>query len=152
MVIQLKKESYEKLVKQLIFIDENKDEIKEELLNKKIFLSKSVAQNFLKGYVNAIESIFANISVVDNDLFLIDKNQMPFIIINSNFTLVDKNNLNYYCHLTTDIYEQASGIIINIYAFSELGIELLLKEKGTACNLNLGNEICEYRINSISMS
>lgn len=123
------------------------------LLNKKLFFSKPGTQKYLKSYIHTVESILADIVIVDEIRDSSDTNTMlPFIIIESDFTLVDKNNINYCCHITSDIYEEASGISKNIYAFSETGLELLMKEECSSCIVDLGNGFGEYMINSIKIS
>jgi hypothetical protein len=152
MSIQLKKQSYEKLIRQLIFVEENRAEIISMLLNKKLFLSKTGIQKYLKGYIHAVESILADIVIVDEIQDFSNANTiLPFIVIESNFTLADKNNINHYCHLASDIYEETAEIIQNIYTFSETGLELLMKEERSSCIIDLGNGLEEYTINSIRM-
>lgn len=153
MIIELKKQPYEKLIKQLIFLEENSEDIKKALVSDKLFASKSDVQRFFKAYTSKIESIFAHVVIInDSDDFpAVHKKLFPFIVIDSSITLKDKNNNNYYCRLTCDIYENAAGIYHNIYAFSESGINLLLKEKGEMCSVNLGGGFEEYLINSIRL-
>jgi hypothetical protein len=150
MGINLKRHSYEQLIRQLIFIDENKTDIINVLLNKKQFFSKSGVQKFLKDYVTAIESLLANINALnDNNLDLNDC--LPYIIIGSDFTLIDTFNIKRFCHLSSDLYRKDFGITKNIYAFSETGLELLMKKKDEKCFLDFGNGISEFRVNSISL-
>ena len=153
MIIELKKQPYEKLIQQLIFLEENSEDIKETLVSEKLFSSKSDVQKYLKGYINKIESVIGHVVIVNSadDFPAANKNSFPFIVIGSSFTLKDRNNNNYYCSLTSDLYENAAGISQSIYAFSAFGFNLLLKEKDEYCSVNLGGGFEEYLINSIRL-
>ncbi len=153
MSIQLIRASYEQMIKQLIYIDENRKDITDTLLANKLFLSKSGAHKYLKGYVHAVEAILADISVVEQicDFSGMRNGFLPFVIIDSDVTLTDKNSEAYCCHLTSNIYEQSSGSARMIYAFSESGLELLLKENDATCIMDIGKGYGEYTIHSVKV-
>lgn len=153
MAIELKKSAYEKLIKQLIFIEENKEDLEGLLINNGLFDSRSDIQKYFRYYMKKVESILTHAVTIDDcEDFSMNRNILPFIVLDSCFTLKDKNGKNYYCYLTSDIYEKAPGIFHNIYAFSESGLDLLMKEKTDLCFVDLGNGFKEYVINSIKMS
>lgn len=153
-MIELKKHSYESLIQQLIFLEENSRDIEQTLVNGNIFPSGQEVQRFLKKYAKKVESVFAHVQIVNgtDDFSSFNKNLFPFIVIGSCFTLRNSSNHNFYCRLTSDIYENASGISHNIYAFSRSGLSLLLKEKDEYCTVDLGGGMNEYVINSIRLS
>jgi hypothetical protein len=154
MAIELNKTAFEKLIGQLILIEENKSDIEHFLLQNKLFYSRPDIRKFFKMYMQKVESLLSDVVIINDckDFSTLHGNRLPFLVIDSCFTLKDKCNNNHYCHLTGDIYVNASGIFKNIYAFSESGLELLMKEEKDLCSVDLGNGFGEYRINSIRMS
>ncbi len=153
MAIELKKQSYEKLIKQLIFLEENSGDITEALLKDQLFASEIEIQKFLREYANKVESVIAHVVIVNGagDLSVIHQNLFPFVVIDSCFTLKDRSNNNYYCRLTPIPHENAVGISHNIYAFSLSGLRLLLREKNDLCSVDLGGGYEEYLVNSIRL-
>lgn len=152
MAIQLKKQAYEKIIRHLVFIEENKNDIMDTLLHNGTFSSKLTSHSFIKSYIKRIEAVLTNITLVEQEMFSEDYNSLPFIIIGSSFTLIDKSKTRHFCCLTSDIYGKTAGAVNNIYAFSESGVEILMKEKNASCILDLGGGFGEYVINSITVS
>lgn len=119
MVIELKKDDYEKLIGQLIFIEENKGDIEQLLISNKLFSSRTDIQKYLRYYTKKVESILPDVVIVNNaESFTFHNNFLPFVVIGSCFTLKDKDGINHYCYLTPNLYENISGFF-HIYAFSE---------------------------------
>lgn len=145
MCVQLTRQSYEKLIKQLIFIDENQTEIGAAAQE---FVQPG-SRRFLKDYIRAVESILADIEIVEYNP---GAASLPFVLIGSDFVLTGQDRTGHDCHITADLYEQPAAKTRNIYAFSEIGLELLMKTESESCVVNLGHGWGEYTVHSIRMS
>jgi transcription elongation GreA/GreB family factor len=142
----LQRLSYEKLIGQIVYIEENLSSILEDLIRSGILPSKTEAQIYFEKYIKKVEAMFEGITIVD------DKdcpNRIPFVVLDSSFTLRDINNRVYYSHLTYENVWGGIGNLYQIYFLSEAGIALLLKAEGDSISVNMGSGYLEHKISSI---
>lgn len=146
MRIILQRSSYEKLIGQTVYIEENMPGIQETLVRSKILTSKTDAKIYFEKYIKKLEALFEEITIVDDK----DRsNRIPFVVLDSSFTLRDINNRVYYCVLTCDNTWRGNSNLHQIYFLSETGMTLLLKSEGDSVSVNMGNGYHEHKISSI---
>ncbi len=143
----LQKASYERLIGQTVYIEENIKSIEETLLSSKLITSRDDFRYFFKRYIRKVEALFKSITVVDDKEKRL--NSIPFIVLDSSFTLTDAKNRVYYCHMTYDNTWDGNRRIHQIHFLSETGLMLLLREEGSKATVNLGSGYLEHRISSI---
>ncbi|MDD5016517.1 MAG: hypothetical protein PHO15_00280 [Eubacteriales bacterium] len=151
MKILLHKSSYEKLIKQVLYIEENMDGLLDTCLRNEDFSSAEKARRFFMNYINRIESLFKELQVVDNMKTQIDSqvNLLPFIVVDSHFTLSDKENRRYFCHLSYDNIWDRKNPTVQLFFLSETGLRLLSKEGGHTVYVDIGLGASKYTISSI---
>jgi transcription elongation GreA/GreB family factor len=142
----LQRSSYEKLIGQTVYIEENTPSIQETLVRSKILNSKTDAKLYFEKYIKKVETLFENITVVDDNE---RQNRIPFVVLDSSFTLRDSNDRVYYCHLIYDNTWGGNRNLHQIYFLSETGMALLLKAEGNSVSVNMGNGYNEHKISSI---
>jgi transcription elongation GreA/GreB family factor len=142
----LQRSSYEKLIGQTVYIEENTPSIQETLVRSKILNSKTDAKLYFEKYIKKVETLFENITVVDDNE---RQNRIPFVVLDSSFTLRDSNDRVYYCHLIYDNTWGGNRNLHQIYFLSETGMALLLKAEGNSVSVNMGNGYSEHKISSI---
>lgn len=142
----IQRSSYEKLIGETVYIEENMPSIQETLVKSKILTSKTDARLYFEKYIKKVEALFEDITVVDDNERL---NRIPFVVLDSSFTLRDSNDRVYYCHLIYDNTWGGNRHLHEIYFLSETGMTLLLKEEGSTVTLNMGNGYLEHTISSI---
>jgi transcription elongation GreA/GreB family factor len=142
----LQRSSYEKLIGQTVYIEENTPSIQETLDRSKILNSKTDAKLYFEKYIKKVETLFENITVVDDNE---RQNRIPFVVLDSSFTLRDSNDRVYYCHLIYDNTWGGNRNLHQIYFLSETGMALLLKAEGNSVSVNMGNGYSEHKISSI---
>ncbi len=143
----LQKSSYERLIGQTVYIEENLKSIQETLLSSKLITSRNVIDCYFKKYIRKVEALFETITVVDDKETRLSS--IPFIVLDSSFTLADSNNRVYYCHMTYDNTWDENRSIHQIHFLSETGLKLLLKEEGAKATVNMGSGYMEHKIRSI---
>lgn len=131
----LQRSSYEKLIGQTVYIEENLSNIQESLVKNKILTSKESAEFFFSNYIKKVESLFEETTVVDEEDRL---NRIPFVVLESSFTLSDIKNKVYYCHLTHDITWDRNRNLHQLYFLSEAGLTLLSKQEGELRHFKYG--------------
>ena len=142
----LQRSSYEKLIGQTVYIEENTASIQETLVRSKILNSKTDAKLYFEKYIKKVETLLENITVVDDNE---RQNRIPFVVLDSSFTLRDSNDRVYYCHLIYDNTWGGNRNLHQIYFLSETGMALLLKAEGNSVSVNMGNGYNEHKISSI---
>lgn len=146
MSIVLQKTSYEKMIGQTVYIEENMPHIQETLVKSKMLNSKTDVQLYFEKYIKKVEALFEEIVAIDG----FDRsNRIPFIVLDSSFTLRDAKNRVYYCHLSYDNTWNGKENLRQIYFLSETGLILLSKEEGSLVNVNMGHGYIEHKISSI---
>lgn len=151
MKVILSKTGYEQLIKQLIIVEENINDITNVIIQNGIFHTKSEGLQFFKKYIRKVETLFEELEVVkDMDFRSRTKaNLLPFIVLGCHFTLCDETERRYYCHVCSDNTWDRKSPYIPIYYLSKSGINLLSKETGESVYVDIGNGMKEYTINSI---
>jgi hypothetical protein len=124
MKVVLSKTGYEQLIKQLIIVEENINDITNVIMQNGIFHTKSEGLQFFKKYIKKI-------------------------VLGCHFTLCDETEQRYYCHLCSDNTWDRKSPYIPIYYLSKSGINLLSKEIGQSVYVDIGNGMKEYTINSV---
>jgi len=142
----LQRSSYEKLIGQTVYIEENIPNIQDAIEKSKMLTSKTDAKLYFEKYIKKIEALFENITVVDDNE---RQNRIPFVVLDSSFTLRDSNDRVYYCHLIYDNTWGGNRNLHQIYFLSETGMALLLKAEGNSVSVNMGNGYSEHKISSI---
>lgn len=142
----LQKSSYEKLIGQTVYIEENMPSIQETLVESKILTSETDARLYFEKYIKKVEALFQNITIVDYHERI---NRIPFVVLESSFTLRDSNDRVYYCRLIHDNTWGGNRHLHEIYFLSEIGMTLLLKAEESTVTLNMGIGYLEHKISSI---
>ncbi|MGI5849344.1 MAG: hypothetical protein ACOX8Q_04680 [Christensenellales bacterium] len=151
MKILLRKTAYETLIKQVIFVEENIDEMLDIVINSGRFSSKEKANQFFQDYINKIESLFEEIQIIDDKKPQLKSNVnlLPFIILDCHFTLRDNQGGRYFCHLSNDNEWDRKNPNIQLYFLTETGLGLIGKDNGDTVRVDIGMGLVEYTISSI---
>jgi hypothetical protein len=142
----LQRESYEKLIGQIVYIEENMQNFQDALIKSKLLATRTDARLYFENYIKKVEALFEDISItMDRER----QNRIPFIVLGSSFTLCDINNRVYYCHLAYDNLTGESRSLHQIYFLSEAGITLLSKSDGSTVTVNMGKGYLRHKISSV---
>ena len=147
---QLNKAAYEKLINQVIFVEENINDIVDGAMESGRFSSRFVAQRFFQRYIGTIEALFPNISVIEEKSVL-NMNRLPYITLDSQFTLFDKSSARFFCHLSMEYDWDRNNANIPVYFLSAAGIDLLCKRPRAIVCTDIGMGAQDYTIGSITM-
>jgi len=142
----LQKSSYEKLILQMVYIEENTEAIQEAIMESGLGTSKADIELYFEKYIKRIEALLKEIHIAGHGERL---NRLPFVVLDSSFTLRDANNKVYYCHLSNDNNWEENRNLHQIYFLSETGLTLLLKKEGRSVHVDMGNGHMEHTISSI---
>ncbi len=151
-MIRLEQASYEKLIRQLIYIDENINEIAAQAEAARFFSTGKRAKWFFEEYIGRVESLFRETEIAEKggekDVYI---NSLPFIVLDSIFTLIDAKKRIRLCHMTHDPLSESKKSAIEIYFLSEAGCALLMKRTGEKALMDIGKGFLKYKVNSIYM-
>lgn len=151
MNVILERDAYEKLIRQIVCIEEDLDGIAQRAADAKLFRTQKRARWFFEEYVKEVESLFRSAEVIVKgtrcDIYV---NKLPFIVLGSSFTLTDDKKGIRMCRMSYDALPESSGLI-DIYFLSEAGRALLMKEEGGCVSAALGSRPREFTVSSISM-
>jgi hypothetical protein len=142
----LQKTSYEKLIRQMVYIEENMQEIQDAIIQSGIGTSAADVRLFFEKYIERTEALIRETAVTDRGERL---NRIPFIVLDSSFTLRSADNRTFYCHLTSDNEWEGKKSLLKIYFLSETGLSLLLKKENGTVNVNLGSGYMDHGISSV---
>ncbi len=154
MRLRFERAPYEKLIQQIVYMEEYINDIASRAAEAKLFRTEKRAQWFFEEYIGEVESLFRQAEIID-DARTESKNglnSLPFIVLDSSFILVDSKNRLCFCHMAYDVMAERKRSVNNIYFLSGAGRALLLKKEGESVKTNLGNGPKEYTVNSINMN
>lgn len=153
MSLAMQREQYENLIKQIVYLEENISEISREAADAGYFASEAAAGEFFGEYVGKVESLFKDLKIVEKEAFRGDTklNRLPFIVLDSSFTLTRGGSVRDFCHLSYEIYRDSKCPVKHIYFLSEAGIALLLRQSGERVQTDIGEGLCEYIVGSITI-
>lgn len=148
----LDRASYENLIKQIVFIEENIEGICRAAAATGFFASAAAAEEFFNEYIGKVESLFKDIKIVEKEALRLSAGQdgLPFIVLDSSFTLAGADTREY-CHLSPEVWRKGKGPVKHLYFLSDAGLKLLLKQQGESVETDIGEGIAEYRVGSISI-
>jgi hypothetical protein len=145
----IQRTSYEKLIGQTVYIEENMPAIQEAAFGSRLMTSRAAIRLYFEKYINKVEALFRDVTVVDDSDGL---NRIPFIVLGSSFTLRDRDRRVYYCHLTHDNTWEDSRNLRQLYFLSETGFSLLMREEGAVAAVNMGSGRLEHQVGPISIA
>lgn len=149
----MQRSAHEKLISQVLFIEENIDYMQDMGLENKAFSTKEDIRLFFNDYIKKTEMLFEEIYIDNSDHPKANEhlNHLPFIVLDSWFTLCDKDNRFTYGYLSRDNVWDGRKDIYQLYFLSEAGLALLLKEVGSIVHINIGKGYADYKITSVKM-
>ena len=140
------KSIFENLVKHLVEIEENKNELLETYFPE----SSRKRNEFLKilnNYLAQINTVIQNTSISENT-----NNDFPYVIIGSDVEVADLNDQKVYSFRIVSPFDVMESIESNDVSYlSPVGMSLLLKKVGTNVVISTPGGECRYKIQSIKL-
>ncbi len=139
----LSKTVFEKLLKQLVAIEE-KNTSRNKHLNSDS--NQSEFAEIMELYTLELRELIEFASQVESD-----DTSVPFVVIGSDVEIrdLDSNEL-YIYHITTpEVYQTGEN---DVTLLSPIGKALLMKEAGTSVDIRIPSGMIHYRIESISLN
>lgn len=141
--VLLTKDAFKKLIKDLIYIEENKN-----LLIDDYFL-KSAPQKFeinqvITSYILQVDNLIKKIEVSQDA-----KNEIPFVLIGSKVYLQDLDKKQSTILTIVMPLQEAEGYYASF--ISPIGSSLLLKRVGEEITINTPNGVVHYKIISVTL-
>ena len=151
MKVVLSEAGYERLIEQLLKINENIEDIIDTYSQNSNFFSKKEIKQSIKNHITKVETLFEDLQVSKGvekfDSYRI--NELPFIVLGSYFSLIGVKEIDFNCYLSSDNIWNRKNSYIQIFYLSETGFNLLGKEVGESVNIDIGDGEHEYLIKSI---
>jgi hypothetical protein len=128
-------------------------EISREAAEAGFFPSESAAGEFFGEYIGKVESLFKDSKIVEKEDFRSDTKMgiLPFIVLDSSFTLTGGGRGRDFCHLSYEISRDSTTPVKHIYFLAEAGLTLLLKQAGERVQTDIGEGLAEYKVGSITL-
>ena len=150
MRLRLERAPYEKLIQQMVYIDENISDIALKAADTRLFVTRKRAELFFKEYVSELESLLRGAKIVDSPEEN-GVNSLPFIVLGSSFTLIDRQRHIKQCHMAYDVLSDRKCDVSEIYFLSGAGRSLLWKEVGDSVKTDIGAGLTDYRVHTIKI-
>ncbi|WP_347488826.1 GreA/GreB family elongation factor [Desulfoscipio sp. XC116] len=141
--VELTKDAYEKLIKGLVRIEEEKDNLLNEFFPKEIKERNEVVQ-ILEEYILHVNQLAKNIKVVEKA-----NNDLPFVLIGSEVDLQDLDEQEATKLRIVLPFENLGGD--DASCLSPIGMSLLLKKVGEEVAIKTPGGVLRYRVNSVSL-
>lgn len=137
----------------MVYIDENIEGIAQRAADAKLFVTQKRALWFFKEYMSDVESLFRRAEILEDNMNPdTHVNSLPFITLDSNFTLTDIKGRIAFCHMTYDLLSDRHRNVKEVYFLSPAGRALLWKEAGDYVRADIGAGLSDYKINSIQVN
>jgi transcription elongation GreA/GreB family factor len=135
-------------------MEENLSYITSRAAEAKLFRTEKRAKWFFEDYIGEVESLFREAEIIDDAVAKSDArlNCLPFIVLDSSFTLIDSKKRVKFCHMAYDPLLECKDNENNVYFLSAAGRALLLKRPGEDLRADLGNGLADYTVNSIKIN
>lgn len=135
----------------MVYIDENINDIALKAADTRLFVTQKRAEWFFREYISELELLIGRAKIVE---FTGESevNNLPFIVLGSSFTLIDRQKHIRQCHMSYDVLGEARRDVSEVYFLSGAGRSLIWKEVGDSVRADIGMGLADYRVHSISIN
>lgn len=143
MKYSLSKTVFEKLLKQLVAIEEKNTNLSKHFNSDR---NQSEFAKIMELYTLELRELIEYAAQIESD-----DTAVPFVVIGSDVKVrdLDSNELNIYHITTPEIYQAGEN---DVTLLSPIGKVLLMKEAGVSVDIRIPSGMIHYRIESISLN